>query len=64
MNQQFCKVGASHPLAEGRKGIALLQNQYRYFRERAAEVKTSNAQFGNFLELKARKVERLLNSLL
>lgn len=64
MNKQFCKVGAIHPLAEGRQGIALLENQYQYFLDRAAEVKATNAQFGDFLERKAQKIERLLDSLL
>ncbi len=64
MNQQFCKVGAIHPLGEGQKGIDLLENQYEYFRARAEEVKATNAKFGDFLERKAQKVQRLLNELL
>ncbi|MBC2839881.1 hypothetical protein [Robiginitalea sp. SC105] len=63
MEKQHCKVGAITPLTEGQQAVRLLEYQYGNFIRKAGEVAQSDANLREFFELKARKIQRLLQSL-
>ncbi len=63
MENQYCKVGTVTPITQGAKGIHVLEYQYRNFVQKAQEAAQSDANLREFFELKARKLQRLLESL-
>ena len=64
MENQYCKVGAITPVAEGHQGIHMLEYQYNNFVRKAAEAAQSDANLREFFELKAQKIQRMLQSLI
>ncbi|MBT8183526.1 MAG: hypothetical protein KJN76_01695 [Eudoraea sp.] len=63
MENQYCKVGAVTPIDEGRKAIALLEFQYQNFMEKAANIEYADTNLGEFFELKAQKIKKILENL-
>ena len=63
MENQNCKVGAVTPIPSGSNAIALLEYQYQSFLEKATNIQYSNTKLGEFFELKAIKVKKMLEGL-
>ncbi len=63
MENQHCKVGATHALDTGVNGLDLLQNQLRHFNQKAAEASRTGSAMKEFFEQKARKIQKLLQDL-
>ena len=63
MENQYCRVGATSPVASGDKGIQWLEHQYRYFEQKAAETAQGESRLRDFFENKARQLERMLQNL-
>lgn len=61
MENQYCKVGAVTPLTNGRQAIHLLEFQYENFMNRASTI--NDAQLGEYFELKAQKIKKILENL-
>ncbi len=60
MKNQYCKIGAVTPIALNRSSVHLLQYQYENFLDRAAK---SDAQLKDYFELKAQKLNKILENL-
>ncbi len=63
MDNQYCKVGAITPITSGQKALAQIEYQYQNFLNKASDFKTTDDKLAAFFELKARKLEKLLESL-
>ena len=63
MEKQYCKVGSVTPMTTGRQAIALLEYQYQCFMDKASNIKYSNTKLGEFFELKAQKIQKMLEEL-
>ncbi len=61
MKNQYCKVGATTPIADGRHAIHLLEYQYQNFMEKASQI--NDAKLVEFFELKAQKIKKILENL-
>ncbi|VAW14771.1 hypothetical protein MNBD_BACTEROID03-1293 [hydrothermal vent metagenome] len=62
MENQYCKVGATTPITYGRHAIQLLEYQYQNFLEKASN-NINDAKLGEFFELKAQKLKKILANL-
>ncbi len=62
MENQYCKVGTTTPIASGRHAIHLLEYQYQNFLEKASN-NINDAKLGEFFELKAEKIKKILENL-
>ena len=60
MENQYCKVGDTHPLHTDAQGLHLLENQLRNFQRKAAEATQSDSGLKDFFEQKAQKIQKLL----
>ena len=63
MENQYCRVGAVTPIDQGRQAIALLEYQYQNFMEKAANLEYADTKLGEFFELKALKIKKVLENL-
>ncbi len=63
MEKQYCKVGTVTPLSSGSKTIALLEYQYQHFLKKASKGEYADAKLGEFFELKALKIKKILENL-
>ena len=63
MENQYCKVGTVTPIDQGRQAIALLEFQYQNFMEKAANIEYADTRLGEFFELKAIKIKKMLEKL-
>ncbi|MEJ1223526.1 hypothetical protein [Sediminicola sp. 1XM1-17] len=64
MENQYCKVGTSTPISKSSNAISFLEYQYALFMEKASQIKNSDAKLGEFFELKASKISKMLEGLL
>jgi hypothetical protein len=62
MEKQYCKVGSVTPIAANADIITLLEYQYQNFLDKASNIQT-NSQLGEFFELKAQKIKKILENL-
>ncbi len=63
MEKQYCKVGSVTPMTSGRQAITILEYQYQRFLEKASSIKYTDTKLSEFFELKALKIEKLLEDL-
>ena len=63
MEKQYCKVGSVTPMTSGGQAMAILEYQYQSFMEKASSIKNSDTKLGEFFELKALKIKKLLEDL-
>ena len=63
MENQYCRVGATSPVASGEQGIEWLEHQYRHFVKKAAETQQSETRLRDFFEHKALQLQRILQDL-
>lgn len=63
MENQYCRVGAVTPITSGHHAIAIIENRYRYFLEKAANLKGSDSRLLEFFEHKAHNFKKLLEEL-
>lgn len=64
MENQYCKVGAVTPIANGHDAVAFLEYQYKSFMEKAANIQYADAKLREFFEQKALKVKKILENLI
>ncbi len=64
MENQYCRVGTVTPMTTGRQAIALLENQYQNFMEKAANMEYADAKLVEFFEQKAKKIKIMLEKLM
>lgn len=62
MEKQYCKVGTVKPIAANADIITFLEYQYQNFIDKASNMQ-SNTQLGEFFEGKAKKIQKMLESL-
>lgn len=60
MEKQYCKVGSSHPLDEGVKGITLLESQLQHFMHKASEAARADSRLKDFFDSKVLKIRKQL----
>ena len=63
MENQYCKVGSVSPMSSGMKEISLLEYQYQSFMEKATSKKYTDSKLTEFFELKAMKIQKIIQSL-
>lgn len=63
MEKQYCKVGTITPMTSGEQAIAMLEYQYQNFLEKASNMDYSDAKLREYFELKAQKLNRILEKL-
>ena len=63
MNEQYCRIGAITPVADGSLGADWLEIQYRFFMEKAAEAAQAESGLRDFFERKAAQFQRMLQNL-
>lgn len=64
MENQYCKVGSTTPIIKSSDAISFLEYQYALFMEKALQIKNSDAKLGEFFEMKASKINKMLEGLL
>ncbi|MGD1945119.1 MAG: hypothetical protein ACFB0A_02340 [Croceivirga sp.] len=63
MNNQYCRIGAVKPITSGSSAIAILEQRYHRFLERASHSSGIDAQLADFFEGKAKSFKKALESL-
>ena len=63
MENQYCKVGAIHPLGMDTQALHILERQLLNFRRKAAEANQNGSGLQEFFEQKAQKIQKLLQKL-
>lgn len=63
MENQYCKVGSVSPMINGSKEIIFLEYQYQSFMDKATSEKHSNSKLAEFFELKAAKIQKIIQTL-
>lgn len=63
MENQYCKVGTTTPMDNGTYGINLLEHQYQNFMAMASSKKHSDSKLAEFFELKAMKIQKIIQDL-
>lgn len=64
MENQYCKVGATTPIAANRNVIHLLEYQYQNFLDKASNMDYTDAKLIEFFELKAQKIKKVLENMI
>lgn len=64
MEKQYCRVGTSTPITHDSNGIGFLEYQYSVFMEKASQIKYTDAKLGEFFEVKAHKIKKILENLI
>lgn len=63
MENQYCKVGAISPMANGYTELHHLEHQYQSFMEKAISKKYSDSKLAEFFELKASRIQKIIQTL-
>jgi len=63
MENQYCKVGSVSSMPNGSKEINFLKCQYQSFMEKATSKKYSDSKLAEFFELKATKIQKIIQNL-
>ncbi len=63
MENQYCKVGAVTPILKGNQSIAILQYRYENFLSKAMDANYMGTTLGEFFELKAQNIKKILEDL-
>ncbi|HET8736862.1 MAG TPA: hypothetical protein VFM69_09700 [Pricia sp.] len=63
MEKQYCKVGSVTPMTANSNVIVLLEYQYQNFLDKASNMEYTDAKLVEFFELKAKKIQKLLENL-
>ena len=63
MENQYCRVGAVTPMSNEQLTINLLEYRYQNFMDKASDIKYANTRLGEFFEHKARKIKKILDTL-
>jgi len=63
MDNQYCKVGSVTPITSGQQAVAVLENRYRNFLEKASDMNSADTQLVEFFENKAQKIKKVLEDL-
>ncbi|MEZ4971467.1 MAG: hypothetical protein R2814_17705 [Flavobacteriaceae bacterium] len=63
MENQYCKVGAVSTMTNGHNEIHYLECQYQNFMEKAISKKYSDSKLAEFFELKATKIQKIIQTL-
>ena len=63
MDNQYCKVGAIHPLGVDAQALQKLERQLLNFRRKAAEANQNGSALQEFFEQKAQKIQKMLQKL-
>ncbi|MCK0146903.1 hypothetical protein MWU78_14700 [Arenibacter sp. F26102] len=63
MKNQYCKVGSITPMGNGTDEINLLEHQYQSFMDKASRIKHSDLKLAEFFELKAMKIQKIIQNL-
>lgn len=63
MEKQYCKVGSVTPMTANSNVIMLLEYQYQNFLDKASNMEYTDAKLVEFFELKAKKIQKLLENL-
>ncbi|PXX24533.1 hypothetical protein C7972_11510 [Arenibacter sp. ARW7G5Y1] len=63
MENQYCKVGSVSPMNNGSNEISLLESQYQNFMDKASSTKYSDSKLAEFFELKATKIQKIIQTL-
>lgn len=63
MDNQYCKVGAVTPITSGQQAVAILENRYRNFLQKASDLNGTDKQLIEFFENKAQNIKKILEEL-
>ncbi|MEN8788140.1 MAG: hypothetical protein ABF295_01395 [Flavobacteriaceae bacterium] len=63
MDNQYCKVGTVTPITSGQQAVAILENRYRNFLQKASELRGSDQRLVEFFENKAQSIKKVLEDL-
>ena len=63
MENQYCKVGSVTPLTNGSKELSFLEYQYKSFMDKATSKKHTDSKLAEFFELKAAKIQKIIQTL-
>ncbi|MEG3658288.1 hypothetical protein V5097_12835 [Arenibacter palladensis] len=63
MENQYCKVGSVYPITKVSKEIRFLEYQYQSFMDKASSKKYSDSKLAEFFELKAAKIQKIIQTL-
>ncbi|MDX1768528.1 hypothetical protein [Arenibacter troitsensis] len=63
MENQYCKVGSVSTITNAYKEISFLEHQYQSFMDKASSTKYSNSKLAEFFELKAAKIQKIIQTL-
>ncbi|MCM4153190.1 hypothetical protein DHD05_16490 [Arenibacter sp. N53] len=61
MKNQYCKVGSITHM--GSNELNLLEHQYQNFMDKASSIKHSDLKLAEFFELKAMKIQKIIQNL-
>jgi len=64
MEKQNCKVGSINSLGSGSQELKLLRHQLQHFNQKAMEAANKNSALKDFFELKAQKIQKMLQQAL
>lgn len=64
MENQYCRVGSSNPVASGAESIDWLERQYHHFLEKADEAQQGETKLRDFFERKALQLQQQLQQLM
>ena len=64
MENQYCKVGSVYPNEQADQNeLSLLEYQYQNFMDKATSKKYSDTKLAEFFELKATKIQKIIQNL-
>ncbi|MCM4165775.1 MULTISPECIES: hypothetical protein [unclassified Arenibacter] len=63
MENQYCKVGAISSITKGSKELRYLEYQYQNFMDKAISKKYSDSKLAEFFELKAIRIQKIIQTL-
>jgi type III secretory pathway component EscR len=63
MDNQYCKVGTVTPITSGQQAVAILENRYRNFLQKASDLNESDKRLVEFFENKAQNIKKVLEDL-
>ncbi len=63
MENQYCKVGSVSPMTNVSKEMSFLEHQYQSFMDKASSKKYSDSKLADFFELKAAKIQKIIQTL-
>tara|TARA_R110000868_G_scaffold2277_5_gene17009 strand:- start:7603 stop:7797 length:195 start_codon:yes stop_codon:yes gene_type:complete len=64
MENQYCKVGSTTLIGSRSDELNLLQHQYQNFMDMASSKKYSDTKLAEFFELKAMKIQKIIQNLI